>query len=108
MIGNKYLKTIFILDVSNQTNLLLNNLKLIVDKLQSEKAYLKTQVEKLKTEKEQLVISNYNLTNKISMLEKDMLVKVFFKAFKALKLILKAILLSYCDKFKLILTKFLK
>ena len=76
MIGNKYLKTIFILDVSNQTNLLLNNLKLIVDKLQSEKAYLKTQVEKLKTEKEQLVIPNYNLTNKISMLEKDILVKV--------------------------------
>ena len=71
MIGNKYLKTIFILDVSNQTNLLLNNLKLIVDKLQSEKAYLKTQVEKLKTEKEQLVIPNYNLTNKISMFERD-------------------------------------
>ena len=71
MIGNKYLKTIFILDVSNQTNLLLNNLKLIVDKLQSEKAYLKTQVEKVKTEKEQLIISNYNLTNKISMFERD-------------------------------------
>ena len=32
------------LDVSNQTNLLLSNLKLIVDNLQSEKTHLKNQV----------------------------------------------------------------
>ena len=47
MFAEKYLSLIFI-DVSNQTNLLLNNLKLIVDKLQSEKAHFKTQVERLK------------------------------------------------------------
>ena len=61
-----------ILDVSNQTNLLLMNLKLIVDKLQSEKAHLKTQVEKLETEKNQLVISNQNFKNKVNMLEKEL------------------------------------
>ena len=49
--------------------LLLNNLKLIVDKLQSEKAYFKTQVEKLKVEKKQLIILNKSLTNKAYMLE---------------------------------------
>ena len=58
------------LDVSNQTNLLLNNLKLIVDKIQSEKTHLINQVEKLIIEKKQLISSNKNLTNKIDMLEK--------------------------------------
>ena len=62
--------------MSNQTNLLLNNLKLIVDKLQSEKAYFKTQVEKLEIEKKQLLVSNENLTNKVNMLEKDLQRKV--------------------------------
>ena len=58
--------------MSNQTNLLLNNLKIIVDKLQSEKATFKTQVEKLKIEKNQLVTSNKNLKNKVNMLEKEL------------------------------------
>ena len=62
--------------MSNQTNLLLNNLKLIVDKIQSEKTHLKNQVEKLNIEKKQLVISNKNLTNKVDMLEKDIQRKV--------------------------------
>ena len=62
--------------MSNQTNLLLNNLKLIVDKIQSEKTHLKNQVEKLNIEKKQLVISNKNLTNKVDMLEKDLQRKV--------------------------------
>ena len=52
------------------------NLKSIVDKLQSEKAYFKTQVEKLKIEKKQLLVSNKNLTNKVNMLEKDLQKKV--------------------------------
>ena len=56
--------------MSNQTNLLLNNLKLIVDKLQSEKAHFKTQVEKLEIEKKQLIISNKSQTNKVDMLKK--------------------------------------
>ena len=61
--------TSIFLDVSNQTNLL-NNLKLIVDEIQSEKTHLKNQVEKLKTDKKQLISSNKNLTNKIDVLEK--------------------------------------
>ena len=67
---------LFFLEVSNQTNLLLNNLKLIVDKIQFEKTQLKDQVEKLKIEKKQLTISNKNLTNKIDMIEKDLQRKV--------------------------------
>ena len=62
--------------MTNQTNLLLMNLKSIVDKLQSEKAYFKTQVEKLEIEKKQLLVSNENLTNKVNMLEKDLQRKV--------------------------------
>ena len=69
-------KFIIFLDVSNQTCLLLNNLKLIVDKLQSEKAHFKTQVEKLEIEKKQLIISNKSLTNKVDMLEKYLQRKV--------------------------------
>ena len=45
-------------------------MKLIVDKLQSEKAHFKTQVEKLENEKKQLIISNKSLTNKVDILEK--------------------------------------
>ena len=52
------------------------NLKSIVDKLQSEKAYFKTQVEKLEIEKKQLVNSNKSLTNKVNMLEKCLQRKV--------------------------------
>ena len=62
--------------MSNQTDLLLMNLKSIINKLQSEKAYFKTQVEKLKIEKKQLLVSNKNLTNKVNMLEKDLQKKV--------------------------------
>ena len=58
--------------MSNQANLILMNLKQLIDKLQSEKAYFKTQVEKLKIEKKQLIVSNKNLTNKVNMLEKDL------------------------------------
>ena len=56
--------------MSNQTNLLLNSLKLIVDKLQAEKTHLKNQVEKLTIERKHLVNSNKNLTNQINVLEK--------------------------------------
>ena len=62
--------------MSNQTDLLLMNLKSIINKLQSEKAYFKTQVEKLNIEKKQLIISNKNLFNKVNMLEKHLQTKV--------------------------------
>ena len=63
-------------DVSNQASVLLLNLKEIIDKLQLEKNYFKTQVVKLQVEKKQLVISNKNLTNKVNMLEKGLQSKV--------------------------------
>ena len=52
------------------------NLKSIINKLQSEKAYFKTQVEKLNIEKKQLIISNKNILNKVNMLEKHLQTKV--------------------------------
>ena len=63
-------------DVSNQASVLLINLKEIINKLQSEKNYFKTQVVKLQVEKKQLVISNKKLTNKVNMLEKGLQSKV--------------------------------
>ena len=63
-------------DVSNQASVLLINLKEIINKLQSEKNYFKTQVVKLQVEKKQLLISNKNLTNKVNMLEKGLQSKV--------------------------------
>ena len=62
--------------MSNQASVLLINLKEIINKLQSEKNYLKTQVVKLQVEKKQLDISNKNLTNKVNMLEKGLQSKV--------------------------------
>ena len=59
-------------DVSNQASVLLINLKEIINKLQSEKNYFKTQVVKLQVEKKQLVFLNKNLTNKVNMLEKGL------------------------------------
>ena len=59
-------------DVSNQANLLLINLKEIIDNLQTERNYFKIQVEKLQSEKQQLIISNKNLSNKVDCLEEKM------------------------------------
>ena len=64
------------IDLSNQASVLLINLKEIINKLQSEKNYFKTQVVKLQVEKKQLLISNKNLTNKVNMLEKGLQSKV--------------------------------
>ena len=61
--------------MSNKANVLLTILKEMLDKLQSEKAFFKTQVEKLTIEKKQLAISNKNLRNKVNMLEKDLKIK---------------------------------
>ena len=58
--------------MSIQADILLTSLRSIIDKLQFEKDYFKTQVEELKIEKNKLVISNKNLTNKITILEKDL------------------------------------
>ena len=62
--------------MSNQANLLLINLKQIVEKLQSEKTYFKTQVEKLTVEKKHLLNMKKKLTIKVRMLEKDLQSKI--------------------------------
>ena len=48
------------------------NLKEIIEKLQHEKTYYKTKVEKLQIEKEQLINSNKNLSNKVDYLEEKL------------------------------------
>ena len=55
------------------------NMKSIVDKLQSEKAFFKTQVDKLEIEMKKLVILNKNLKNKVVILEKDLQKKNYCK-----------------------------
>ena len=69
------MKSCFIIlftDISNHANILLVNLKEIIDKLQSERNHFKTQVEKLQFEKQQLIVSNKNLSNKVNCLEKTL------------------------------------
>ena len=61
----------FFLDISNQANLLLVNLKEIIEKLETERNYFKNQVEKLQIEKKQLIISNKNLSNEVNCLRDD-------------------------------------
>ena len=67
-----FINSTFITDVSNQANLLLNNLKEVIDNLQAERNYFKTQVEKLKKEKQQLSISNQNMSKKVKCLEEEL------------------------------------
>ena len=56
-------------DVSNQANLLLTNLKVLVDNLQAKTTYFQTLVENLNIEKKQLIISNKNLSKKVNCLK---------------------------------------
>ena len=64
-------KFFFFLDISNQANLLLTNLKVLVDNLQAKTTYFQTQVDKLQIEKKQLIISNKKLSNKLYSFEKE-------------------------------------
>ena len=61
----------FFSDNSNQANLLLTNLKVLVDNLQAKTTYFQTQVDKLQIEKKQLIISNKKLSNKLYSFEKE-------------------------------------
>ena len=67
-----FLKLYFFTDVSNQADLLFINLKEVIGKLQAERTYFKTQVEKLRSEKQQLVISNQNMSNKLVCVEEEL------------------------------------
>ena len=72
------MKSCFIIlftDVSNHANMLLINLKEIIDKLQCERNHFKSQVEKLQLEKQQLIISNKNMSNKVNGLEETLKLK---------------------------------
>ena len=51
-------------------------MKEIIEKLQAEKNYFKTQVEKLQIEKKQLIISNKNLSNEVNCLKENLKRKV--------------------------------
>ena len=63
------------LDISNQANLLLVNLKEIIEKLQSDNFYFQTQVENLQIENKQLTISNKKLVNEVNGLKENLKVK---------------------------------
>ena len=63
------------LDISNQANLLLVNLKEIIEKLQSDNFYFQTQVENLQIENKQLTISNKKLVNEVNDLKENLKVK---------------------------------
>ena len=63
------------LDVSNQANLLLSNLKEIIGKLQSDNFYFQTQVENLQIENKHLTISNENLSKELSSLKENLKIK---------------------------------
>ena len=66
---------LLILDLSNQANLLLVNLKGIVDKLQAKNICFQTQVKKLATENKQLIISNKKLSIEVNCLKEDLKTK---------------------------------
>ena len=61
--------SIYFLDVSSLANLLLTNLKEIIEKLQSERNYFKNPAEKLRIEKKQLITSNKHFSNELNCLK---------------------------------------
>ena len=67
-----FLKLYFFTDVSNQADLLFINLKEVIGKLQAERSYFKTKVEKLQMEKQQLFVSNQSLSKRVVCLEEKL------------------------------------
>ena len=57
------------LDVLNQANLLLINIKEIIEDLQAKNIQLQNQVKKLTIENKQLIISNQSLTSEVKLLK---------------------------------------
>ena len=54
-----------------KADLLLTNLKEVIDKLQKQNKFFQIKVKELKVEKEQLVILNKNLLDKVDFLEEN-------------------------------------
>ena len=73
--GNNFFELTFFTGASNQANLLLVNLKEVIDKLQAERNYFKTQAEKLQIEKQQLILSNQKMKTKLNNLEEKLITK---------------------------------
>ena len=65
-------------DVSNQADLLLTNLKEIIENLQTQNVYFQGQVENLQVENKNLTVSNINLTNKVKLLEEKFQSQIFW------------------------------
>ena len=74
----KYLQVcLFLEDVSNQANLLLVNLKEIIDKLQAKNTSFQSQVKQLIIENKQLIIANKKLCNEVNCLKEGLKSKQF-------------------------------
>ena len=74
----KYLKVcLFLDDISNQANLLLTNLKEIIDKLQAKNCSFQNQVKLLTIENKQLILSNNKLSIEVNCLKEVLKSKDF-------------------------------
>ena len=74
----KYLQVcLFLEDVSNQANLLLTNLKEIIEKLQAKNISFQNQLKKLTIENRQLIVSNKKLSNEVNYLKIHLKTKHF-------------------------------
>ena len=71
------LSCLFIDDISNQANLLLVNLKEIIDKLQAKNTSFQNQVKQLTIKNKQLIISNKKLYIEVNCLKEDLKSKQF-------------------------------
>ena len=74
---NYYQNCLIIDDISNQANLLLVNLKEIIDKLQAKNTSFQSQVKQLKSENKQLIIANKKLCNEVNCLKEGLKSKQF-------------------------------
>ena len=68
---------LFLEDVSNQANLLLTNLKEIIDKLQAKNISFQNKVKKLTIENKQLIVSNNKLSIEVNCLKEVLKSKGF-------------------------------
>ena len=67
---------VFYEDISNQANLLLVNLKEIIDKLQAKNISFQNQVKKLTIENNQMINLNKKLSTENNSLKEDLKLKV--------------------------------
>ena len=74
----KYLQVCLLIDdISNQANLLLTNLKEIIDKLQAKNTSFQNQLKELTIENKKLIVSNKKLCIEVNCLKEDLKSKEF-------------------------------